>query len=120
MRYSPSTGSMYPDNIKYKELPADIVNISAAQVSTLLNRPGGSTVNYVDKELVVSAGPPLPEPDPLELRARCYADPLTGSDKYFNEAKRMQLMGEPGWEDVVAQGKARYLAIKEEYPCTTE
>jgi len=118
MRFSPSTGSMYPENIKYPNLPDDLVSISAAQVSAILNRPSGSTVQFINNELVITDPPPLP--DPLELRARSYADPVMGSDKYFNEAKRMQLMGEPGWEAVVAQGQARYLAIKEEYPCTTE
>ncbi|UUJ42347.1 hypothetical protein L1A22_08630 [Pseudomonas extremaustralis] len=67
---------------------------------------------------------PLPniEPHPLTreeveaLRLRAYADPLTGSDRYFAEAQRMQVMGEDGWEGVRAAGVARFEAIQFLYP----
>jgi hypothetical protein len=49
-------------------------------------------------------------------RLRAYAEPLTGSDRYFAEAQRMQIMGEEGWEAVCASGVARYEAIQTLYP----
>lgn len=50
------------------------------------------------------------------LRLRAYADPLTGSDRYFAEASRMEAMGEEGWESVRNRGVVRYQEIQAEYP----
>ncbi|CAI8965222.1 HAD family hydrolase [Pseudomonas sp. IT-P171] len=49
-------------------------------------------------------------------RLRAYAEPLNGSDRYFAEARRMQIMGEQGGEAVCAAGVARYEAIQALYP----
>lgn len=53
-------------------------------------------------------------------RALAYADPETGSDRYFLKATRMQQMGLEGWEAVRDQGIARYLEIQSENPYPTE
>ncbi|SIR40165.1 hypothetical protein SAMN05880558_11331 [Aeromonas sp. RU39B] len=50
------------------------------------------------------------------LRLRAYSDPLTGSDRHFNEAIRMQAMGESGWEAVRQRGIARFEEIQQQYP----
>lgn len=50
------------------------------------------------------------------LRLTAYANPVTGSDRYFAEAARMQAMGEAGADAVTAAGVARYDAIQAEYP----
>ena len=49
-------------------------------------------------------------------RALAYADPETGSDRYFLEATRIQQMGITGWEEVRDMGISRYLQIQSEYP----
>ena len=49
-------------------------------------------------------------------RLRAYSNPLTGSDRYFSEAQRMQAMGEKGWESVRDAGAARYAEIQQKYP----
>lgn len=51
-------------------------------------------------------------------RLRAYADPITGSDRYFAESARLQVMGADPLEIAVAReaGIARYQAIQEEYP----
>lgn len=49
-------------------------------------------------------------------RAQAYADPETGSDRYFLESTRMQQMGLAGWEDIRDMGIARYLEIQSENP----
>jgi hypothetical protein len=67
---------------------------------------------------------PLPDLQPPEytseeierLRLRAYADPVTGSDRYFAEAQRMETMGEPGWQDVRAAGVQRFNEIQKEFP----
>lgn len=61
----------------------------------------------------------LPEPLTSEqvkqLRLKAYADPVTGSDRYFAEAARMQAMSEEGWEIVRAAGVNRFQEIQEQY-----
>lgn len=49
-------------------------------------------------------------------RLRAYAEPLTGSDRYFAEAHRMQVMNEGNWESVRAAGVARFEEIRTLYP----
>lgn len=67
----------------------------------------------------VNVDPPRPTNDQvLQQRQRAYADPLTGSDRFFAEASRMQLSGESGFEEVQQAGLARYAEIKTEYPLT--
>lgn len=51
-----------------------------------------------------------------EFRLRAYADPLTGSDRHFNEAIRMQVMGEKGHEVVRQRGVDRFEEIQKQYP----
>lgn len=61
--------------------------------------------------------PPVPTHEQVELqRQLAYADPLTGSDRLFSEAQRMQLMGDPGWEAKRDEAVARYQAIQAEFP----
>lgn len=52
------------------------------------------------------------------LRLRAYADPLTGSDRYFAEASRLQAMGAAQEEIDAANaaGAKRYAEIQGEYP----
>lgn len=49
-------------------------------------------------------------------RRAAYADPITGSDRLFAEAQRMNLMGESGWEAVRDQAVARFNEIRGQNP----
>ena len=57
----------------------------------------------------------LSKEDVEKLRLQAYADPMTGSDRYFSEAMRMQIMGEEGYEEVRAQAVSRFEAIQRQY-----
>jgi hypothetical protein len=62
----------------------------------------------------------LPIREEIEASRLCaYADPLTGSDRYFAEASRMQSMDEPDWERVRDSGVARYEQIQAQFPWTS-
>lgn len=87
----------------------------------------GSDDEHIGKELVLMSdsevfdhlnpAPPPPTREQIEAsRLRAYADPLTGSDRYFAEAQRMQVMNEPGWEPVRAAGVTRFEEIQEQFP----
>ena len=64
--------------------------------------------------------PPLTSEQVEALRLTAYANPVTGSDRYFAEAARMQAMGEAGYQDVQVAGVARYQQIQAEYPWPAE
>ena len=54
-------------------------------------------------------------------RLRAYADPLTGSDRYFAEANREALMGNQGAADAAkAAGVARFAEIQAAHPWPPE
>lgn len=79
-------------------------------------------VQMTDEEVsahVAPPPPPAPTREQIEAqRLRAYADPLTGSDRHFAEAARLQVMG--GTAEAIdaakAAGTARYEAIQAEYP----
>lgn len=102
-------------------IPKKAVEIDAELSDRILQQPdsiwrwdGAGAITATDPESI------LPTREQIEaLRLRSYADPLTGSDRYFAEAQRMQVMNEPGWEDVRAAGVARFEAIQAQYPWTS-
>ena len=82
------------------------------------------SLRWVVNGALTSVQPPATEPviiprtqEEIEaLRLRAYAEPITGSDRFFSEAQRMQIMGEDGWEVVRATAIARFGEIQNEYP----
>ena len=51
------------------------------------------------------------------LRLKAYSDPLTGSDRHFAEATRLEAVGDTtGAEAARAAGLARYEEIRAQYP----
>jgi hypothetical protein len=51
------------------------------------------------------------------LRLRAYADPISGSDRYFAEAQRERIMDNyEAAESAKAAGLARFAEIQEQYP----
>lgn len=65
---------------------------------------------------VPTAIPPLTRDQIEILRLRAYAHPVTGSDRFFSEATRMNMSGEAGWEDMKNMGISRHMEIQSEYP----
>ncbi|MGF6091112.1 hypothetical protein [Pseudomonas sp. 18173] len=71
----------------------------------------------ISKHPLPELQPPQYTPEQIEtLRLRAYANPLTGSDRYFAEAIRMEAMGESGWEEAQAAGVRRFNEIQKEFP----
>lgn len=82
-------------------------------------KPG--LVRMTDEEVQAHLSPPIPSltREQIEaLRLRAYADPLTGSDRYFSEAARLQAMGAAQEEIDAANaaGTSRYAEIQGAYP----
>lgn len=79
--------------------------------------------NWVIEQLPPETIPDLPEaPGPITrddveaARLLAYSNPLTGSDRLFAEASRMDIMGEPDFEAVRASAIARYQEIQAANP----
>lgn len=53
-------------------------------------------------------------------RAVAYSDPITGCDKLFAKASRMQVMGEDGFESAREVAIARYEEINTQHPWPAE
>lgn len=80
----------------------ELVEITAEEVDAHLNPPAK----------------PLTREQIEALRLQAYADKITGSDRYFAEAVRLQAMAAPQAEIDAAKaaGVARYEAIQAECP----
>lgn len=78
-------------------------------------------VEMTETEVVAHLNPaaaPLTREQVEGLRLQAYADPITGSDRHFAEATRLQVMSAPRSEIDAAKaaGVARYAEIQEQYP----
>lgn len=121
MFFSRSTGGFYSYEIHGGNMPADVVAITAEQHAALLQgQSAGHVIGWSDDGFPALQAPPPPAPltagQVEALRLRAYADPLSGSDRYFAEAARMQAVGENGWEAVRTLGVTRFAQIQAEYP----
>lgn len=121
MYCSKSTGGFYDSAIHGENMPADVVEITAEEHAALLDGQSlGKLIDFGEDGYPFLAEQPLPPPLTIEQveaqRLAAYADPVTGSDRFFSEVSRMQAMGEAGWEALRDLGAARYEEIKVEYP----
>lgn len=72
---------------------------------------------HIHKSPMPELVPPVYTNDQIEaMRLRAYADPLTGSDRFFAEAQRMDAMGEPGWQEAQESGVRRFNEIQQQFP----
>ncbi len=130
--FSASTLSFIPESWKndgtYKDddWPHDAVLLSNSEAEKFWKKlaPSGKILGFsvsgrpswVD---IPDASPP--SRDEIEsIRLRAYADPLIGSDRLFSESARMQIMGEPGYDDVKSRAISRFEEIQAQYPWPTE
>jgi hypothetical protein len=119
--YSRSTGATYLAGI-HSNMPSDVVAIDEERYRAVIANPAPGKIRSHDANgLPILIDPPPPAPltrEQLEaLRLRAYADPLTGSDRYFAEAQRESLLGNAEVADAAkALGMARFAEIQAEYP----
>ena len=101
-------------------VPDGAVRLSDDLSTRILQQP--DSIWRIDESGAITSTEPESTPPTREqieaLRLRSYADPLSGSDRYFAEAQRMQVMNEPGWEAVRAAGVARFEEIQTQFPWT--
>jgi len=118
--FSKNTGGFYSQAIHGNTMPSDAVEITAEHYSELMRgQEDGLSITADDTGYPVLQSPPpvvMTASDIERLRLTAYADPISGSDRYFNEATRMQLMDEGGWETIKTAGIVRYQKIQQEYP----
>jgi hypothetical protein len=119
MRYISPDAAFYDDAV-HTLIPPDSIMLEDEQYSELLEGiAAGKSIQIIQgKPTLVD---PLPAAPPSRaqveaFRLHAYADPLTGSDRYFAEAQRMSIMGEAGWEQVRETGVARFEEIQMLYP----
>lgn len=103
-------------------IPEDAIEIDAALWQKLICDAGGIWRRGADGEITQQPFPdhPLTREDVERLRLAAYAEPSSGSDRYFAEASRMQMMGEAGWEKVRDAGIKRFNDIQALYPWPTK
>lgn len=123
MFYSAQTGGFYSVEIHGENIPDDAVEISDTEHAALIEGQSQGKCIVADANgrptLQDQAPPEPPTREQIEAqRLRAYADPLTGSDRYFAEAARLQAMGaaQEEIEAASAAGAARYAEIQAEYP----
>lgn len=102
------------------DIPKDAISVDEALWQRLLNEADGIW-RLLDGKIVKEPLPVVDLPPPTReeveaLRLRAYADPLIGSDRYFAEAQRMQVMNESGWETIRDAGVKRFEDIQAQFP----
>lgn len=124
--YSKTTGCTYLEGIHAGQMPADAVPITEALYLAVIANPAPGKIRSHDSAgLPILIDPPPPAPPTREqieaARLRAYAEPLSGSDRYFAEAQRESLQGNAeAAEAAKALGMARFAEIQAEYPWPAE
>lgn len=123
MYASKTTRGFYDAAIHGDNMPTDVVEITNEEHAALLEgQSQGKLIDFDEAGRPVLVDPPPPTPPTREQiegkRLRAYADPITGSDRHFAEAIRMQAMGADQAEIDAAKtaGAERYAEIQAEYP----
>lgn len=103
--YRSETGEVFAyeaDESQDEHIKQGLVRMTDAEVHAHLNPPAK----------------PLTREQIETLRLQAYADPITGSDRYFAEVARLQAMGAAQEEIDAANaaGAKRYAEIQGEYP----
>ncbi|MDH0098246.1 phage tail protein [Pseudomonas sp. GD04158] len=120
--YSKATGSTYLLEL-HRDIPADAVPIDdACYLSVIANPAPGKIRSHDEHGLpILIDPPPLSREDIESARLRAYADPITGSDRYFAEAQRESLLGNAvAAEAAKVRGQARFAEIQAEHPWPTD
>lgn len=123
--YSKSTGCTYLVGVS-PFIPDDAVDLPEEIYQRVLARPDPNKIRGHDASgLPILLDPPAPAAITREQieaqRLRAYADPLTGSDRYFAEAQRETLLGNAeAAEAAKALGLARFAEIQAEFPWPAE
>ena len=123
--YSRSTGSTYFRET-HSSIPGDAVPIDDERYISVIANPAPGKIRSHDAAglpILIDPPPPAP-PSRAEIEAarlRAYADPITGSDRYFAEAQRENLMGNTEAADAAkALGLARFAEIQAANPWPSE
>lgn len=89
-----------------------------------VDQAGGCAPGWAWDGKAFSAPAPQPVPTRTQIEAarlQAYADPLTGSDRYFAEAQRESLLGNTDAANAArALGMARFAEIQAEHPWQDE
>lgn len=126
MFYSKSTHGFYDPAIHGGAMPEDVIEIPPVQHLALLSGQAAGKLIATNSEgqpILIDPPPALPATrEEVEAqRLRAYADPITGSDRYFAEAQRESLLGNAeAAEAAKALGMARFAEIQAEYPWPAE
>lgn len=123
--YSKSTGCTYLRGY-HSDIPVDAIPIPEDRYLAVIGNPQPGKIRGHDAGglpiLIEPPPPPLPTREQIEAqRRRAYADPLTGSDRYFAEAQRESLLGNAeAAEAAKALGLARFAEIQADNPWPAE
>lgn len=122
MKYSPNTGGFYSERVHGSAIPADAVEISSEVYVDLMKKQAegarivtGAAGYPLAAEQTMRAASTRDEIEALRLIA--YADPLTGSDRYFSESNREALLGNAERAEVAKRwGLTRFAEIQAKHP----
>lgn len=126
MLYFSATTRGFYDSVVHASMPDDAVEVTPEERAALLAGEALGQVIAVSpagRPVLEDPAPPAPlTREQIEAqRLRAYADPLTGSDRYFAEAQREGLLGNAeAAEAAKALGLARFAEIQGEFPWPAE
>lgn len=126
MKYSFETQQFYSEALfDPKNIPSDAVDLSKSEYLSLLDglSKNMEIANQAGRPVCVERKPvPLTREQVEANRLLAYSDPVTGSDRFFAEASRLQAMGATQEEIDAAKaaGAQRYQEIQSEHPWPVE
>lgn len=109
MKFSNSTKCFYPENVKYPELPVDLIDVSQNEHAAALNRKPGETLDVVKGRLIIVSAP-APSADDLYADAK-----VKRANAFATEADPLFFKWQAG-EGTEAEWKAKREEVRNRFP----
>lgn len=112
--YSPNGGFLVSG---IHEIPAGAIALTDDEYADLRNKQAaGHTITASEDGKPTAILDEVTKEVVERRRAVAYADPVTGSDRLYSEALRLQLSGDESYQAAITAAKARYDEIREANP----
>ncbi|PTR06461.1 MULTISPECIES: hypothetical protein [unclassified Novosphingobium] len=95
MKFSPSTGNFYPDDIDYPTLPSDLVEVDEAEYAKAMARAPDENFTVVDGKVMI-AKDPGPSDEQIKAMVAAQATRLLAATDYTQTADTAAALSNAG------------------------
>jgi hypothetical protein len=110
MRFSKSTGCFYPEDVAYRALPADLIDVSQEDFLSAMARAPGDALDVVNGRVVVV---PMPAPTAAEIKSFRWDAIKAERDRRKSGGFKVNVGSSNKWFHSDADSRIQHLGLKD-------